>query len=300
MARAVGIHLIIATQRPSVDVITGLIKANFPSRIAFAVTSQIDSRVILDVPGAERLLGRGDMLFMAPDAGKLERLQGTFLDDDEINRIVRYWKGFRTLDDRALGSQDSQAWQSGAAPLADDDDLGLEAPQTGKRATHSVNKPVPSLPDPALPTTGLQQVPLFDQIEAMKTADARDDLFDEAMRVVKETGRGSVSLLQRRLRIGYNRASRIVDQLEEAGLLGPDQGNSMGRVVYLSEGEERPGAATPLPPHQESAQEIRPRIIGEAGAAPTNDDGLDFDDEFDDVFDDDDSRPGGERTRVWM
>jgi S-DNA-T family DNA segregation ATPase FtsK/SpoIIIE len=295
MARAVGIHLIIATQRPSVDVITGLIKANFPSRIAFAVTSQIDSRVILDVPGAERLLGRGDMLFMAPDAGKLERLQGTFLDDDEINRIVRYWKGFRTLDDRALGSQDNQAWQSGAAPLADDD-LGLEAPQTGKRASSSVHKPVPSLPDPALPTTGLQQVPLFDQIEALKTADARDDLFDEAMRVVKETGRGSVSLLQRRLRIGYNRASRIVDQLEEAGLLGPDQGNSMGRVVYLGEGEERPGAVTPLPPRQENAQEIRPRIIGEAGTVPTTDDDLDFDDEFDD----DDSQPGGERTRVWM
>ncbi len=92
MARAVGIHLIIATQRPSVDVITGLIKANFPARIAFAVTSQTDSRVILDVPGAERLLGRGDMLFMAPDASKLERIQGTYLSDDEINKLVRYWQ----------------------------------------------------------------------------------------------------------------------------------------------------------------------------------------------------------------
>ncbi|NJN83212.1 MAG: DNA translocase FtsK, partial [Caldilineaceae bacterium] len=92
MARAVGIHLIIATQRPSVDVITGLIKANFPARIAFAVTSQIDSRVILDIPGAERLLGRGDMLFMAPDTSKLERLQGTYLHDDEITRVVRYWR----------------------------------------------------------------------------------------------------------------------------------------------------------------------------------------------------------------
>ncbi len=98
MARAVGMHLIIATQRPSVDVITGLIKANFPTRIAFAVTSQTDSRVILDTPGAERLLGRGDMLFMPPDSSKLERLQGTYLNDDEINRIVRYWKGIRSLD----------------------------------------------------------------------------------------------------------------------------------------------------------------------------------------------------------
>ena len=100
MARAVGIHLIIATQRPSVDVITGLIKANFPSRIAFAVTSQIDSRVILDVPGAERLLGRGDMLYMAPDASKLERLQGTWLTEDEISRVIRYWKGVRSFEDR--------------------------------------------------------------------------------------------------------------------------------------------------------------------------------------------------------
>ncbi|RME50634.1 MAG: DNA translocase FtsK, partial [Caldilineae bacterium] len=98
MARAVGIHLIVATQRPSVDVITGLIKANFPARIAFAVTSQTDSRVILDVPGAERLLGRGDMLFMAPDASKLERLQGSFLSEEEIGRIVRYWKGIRSLE----------------------------------------------------------------------------------------------------------------------------------------------------------------------------------------------------------
>src|SRR5690606_23528813 len=99
MARAGGIHLIIATQRPSVDVITGLIKANFPARIAFAVTSQVDSRVILDVPGAERLLGRGDMLFMAADANKLERIQGTFVSDEEISRAIRYWKGIRSLEE---------------------------------------------------------------------------------------------------------------------------------------------------------------------------------------------------------
>jgi S-DNA-T family DNA segregation ATPase FtsK/SpoIIIE len=107
MARAVGIHLIIATQRPSVDVITGLIKANFPARIAFAVTSQTDSRVILDIPGAERLLGRGDMLFMAPDASKLERIQGTYLSDDEINKLVRYWKGIRTYEGSQLRIDDT-------------------------------------------------------------------------------------------------------------------------------------------------------------------------------------------------
>ena len=93
MARATGIHLVLATQRPSVDVVTGLIKANFPARIAFAVTSQVDSRVILDTPGAEQLLGRGDMLFMAPDASKLQRLQGCFVSDHEAHRLVDYWKG---------------------------------------------------------------------------------------------------------------------------------------------------------------------------------------------------------------
>ena len=97
MARAVGIHLVIATQRPSVDVVTGLIKANFPARIAFAVTSQVDSRVILDTPGAEQLLGRGDMLYMAPDASKLQRLQGCFVSDRETTRLVGYWKGARTF-----------------------------------------------------------------------------------------------------------------------------------------------------------------------------------------------------------
>ncbi len=101
MSRATGIHLILATQRPSVDVVTGLIKANFPARIAFAVTSQIDSRVILDTPGAEALLGRGDMLFMRPDSSKLERLQGCFVSDGELEKLVRYWKGVRVTDGSA-------------------------------------------------------------------------------------------------------------------------------------------------------------------------------------------------------
>jgi len=288
MARAVGIHLIIATQRPSVNVITGLIKANFPSRIAFAVTSQIDSRVILDVPGAERLLGRGDMLFMAPDAGKLERLQGTFLDDDEINRIVRYWKGFRTLDDHTAGGQEDQMWQSGAGDM--DEGLALAEPTisaTTTIASATTKTALPTIPEPTLPTSGLQQPQLFEQIEAMKTADARDDLFEEAVRVVKEAGRGSVSLLQRRLRIGYNRAGRIIDQLEEAGLLGPDQGGSMGRVVYLEEGKERPAGTAATPPNP---TERSPRVIGQEEDAAVDDEG----------DEDDDDQPGGERTRVWM
>jgi len=237
MARATGIHLIIATQRPSVDVITGLIKANFPSRISFAVTSQIDSRVILDIPGAERLLGRGDMLFMAPDAGKLERLQGTWLSDDEINKVVRYWKGIRILESQPV------AWQleEPAANPATDPAL---PPMAG---------PSPDLTAPvmgagtAAPAVGLQRLPaqsgvrtgtpsaseqpLFEQIEALKAMDGRDVLFEDALRTVQEAGKGSVSLLQKKLRIGYGRASRLIEQLEEAGVVGPDQGGTVGRPL---------------------------------------------------------------------
>ncbi|MEZ4674496.1 MAG: DNA translocase FtsK [Caldilineaceae bacterium] len=292
MARAVGIHLIIATQRPSVDVITGLIKANFPARIAFAVTSQTDSRVILDVPGAERLLGRGDMLFMAPDAGKLERLQGTFLDDEEINRIVRYWKGFRTLPDRPVDARQRDArtgdehkdvpWDTGET-TGGGDPLLSDPSQSVKRALPMT--PQPSIPDPRLPTTGLQQAPLFAQIEALKSADERDELFEDALRVVKETGRGSVSLLQRRLRIGYNRASRIIDQLEEAGLLGPDQGGSMGRVVYLdAEGQ----SAAPV------AQTNQPRVVGSDESTSDEEDA-----DVDGALEDDDPADGP-RPRIWI
>ncbi|MBX3010309.1 MAG: hypothetical protein KF832_02335 [Caldilineaceae bacterium] len=255
MARAVGIHLIIATQRPSVDVITGLIKANFPSRIAFAVTSQTDSRVILDVPGAERLLGRGDMLFMAPDASKLERLQGTFLNDEEINRIIRYWKGFRTLEDR---SNPWPASPSTTGELADP----LTPPDSQEFYKTSAASPAATLP-----MTGLSQAPLFEQIEAMKVVDGRDELFEDAVRVVRETGRGSVSLLQRKLRIGYNRAARLVDQLEEAGILGPDQGGATGREVL----------GQPLNDDIADDEPLKPRIIGGAG-------------------DDDDAPP----PRIWM
>jgi S-DNA-T family DNA segregation ATPase FtsK/SpoIIIE len=139
-----------------------------------------------------------------------------------------------------------------------------------------------------LPATGLQQAPLFEQIDALKSAEARDELFEEAARVVKESGRGSVSLLQRRLRIGYNRASRIVDQLEEAGLIGPDQGGSMGRVVYLASEEDQGNAAT------NRGGSGQARVIGEAEAAD-NDDDLAFDDAADD-----EGHPGGARPRVWM
>jgi DNA segregation ATPase FtsK/SpoIIIE, S-DNA-T family len=164
LARATGIHLVVATQRPSVDVLTGLIKANFPTRIAFAVTSQVDSRVILDTVGAERLLGRGDMLYLPPDSGKPIRLQGTYVSDDEIESLVAYWRG--------LGR-----------PQYDDDDLA---------EVENLGRPVE--PD-------------------------ADDLYDRAVAVAQESRRISVSLLQRRLGIGYPRAARLVDLLEERGIV---------------------------------------------------------------------------------
>ncbi len=207
MARATGIHLIIATQRPSVDVVTGLIKANFPARIAFAVVSQVDSRVILDTPGAERLLGRGDMLLMRPDSSKLERLQGAWVSDRELERLVRYWKGVRVLEGA------NQAGLSGVRGLA-------TAP-------------------PLEPGQAVQQ-PLWEEmIERERKAAQRDDLYEQAVAVVREAGRASVSLLQRRLRIGYSRAARLIDMLEEEGVIGPDEGGTHGRRVLLMGDEEQ-------------------------------------------------------------
>ncbi|MCO6450213.1 MAG: DNA translocase FtsK 4TM domain-containing protein [Caldilineales bacterium] len=209
MARATGIHLVIATQRPSVNVVTGLIKANFPSRVAFAVTSQIDSRVILDTPGAERLLGRGDMLFMRPDSAKLARLQGAFVSDAEVQRLVRYWRG--------LGSAPTGGMQpTGDSSFVDDDEF-------------------------AQPGEPEVQRPLWDEVIAQAEEQAnRDVLYDDAVAIVQESGRASTSLLQRRLRIGYTRAARLIDMMEENGLVGPDQGGSRGREVLEMEdvGEE--------------------------------------------------------------
>jgi S-DNA-T family DNA segregation ATPase FtsK/SpoIIIE len=257
MARAVGIHVIIATQRPSVDVITGLIKANFPSRIAFAVSSQIDSRVILDEPGAERLLGRGDMLYRPPDAGRPERVQGTYLNDEEINRVVRYWKGIRSLEG---GSLEGGTLEDRTSSLSEEtmrpEPSGLRLPQS---------QPAGSLEPPGQPA-------LFAEIEEMQAHAARDELFDEAVRIVEAAGRGSVSLLQRKLRIGYSRASRLVDQMEETGVLGPDQGGNHGRAVLTPNApgitpgpspRPSPGMAPGMPSTMPASQP--PRIIGGAG-----------------------------------
>ncbi len=193
MARATGIHLLIATQRPSVDVVTGLIKANFPARIAFAVASGVDSRVILDQPGAERLLGRGDMLFQSPDSPAPVRLQGVFVSDTEINRLVEYWR--------------TQA--------------GASSPYAALGA--------PGAPADALPSgIPLKQVPMFEEMEAEIKG---DPLLNDAIDLVRREGRASVSMLQRRLRIGYTRSARLVDTLEEKGIIGPPEGATGVRQV---------------------------------------------------------------------
>ncbi len=181
LSRATGIHMVLATQRPSTDVVTGLIKANFPARIAFAVASNTDSRVILDQPGAERLLGRGDMLFQAPDAPSPVRLQGVFVSDLEINRLVEFWKN-----------------QSGVNPQPSEGIGG----QPGEGAA---------------PGTPLKQVPMFEDITAPKG----DMMLDDAIDIVRREGRASVSMLQRKLRVGYTRAARLVDSMEEKGIVGP-------------------------------------------------------------------------------
>jgi S-DNA-T family DNA segregation ATPase FtsK/SpoIIIE len=177
MGRATGIHLVIATQRPSVDVVTGLIKANFPARISFAVTSQVDSRVILDRPGAESLLGRGDMLFTAPQRAAPTRLQGCFVSDEEIERLNAFWRGQKEEDD----------------------------------------------PQPSAPWVGGEEV------------EGGDDLLERAIEVTRGRGRISTSFIQRQLKIGFPRAARLMDLLEEQGIVGPDEGAGRGRAV-LSDG----------------------------------------------------------------
>lgn len=197
LARATGIHLVIATQRPSVDVITGLIKANIPTRISFMVSSAVDSRTIIDMGGAERLLGRGDMLYLPADAGRPERIQCAFLADDEAETLVQFWR--QQVTDRAT----------------------TLAPQGV---------------DPALASTTPVIEPGWELKE--QTSDdfeLDDDLLDEAEEVVREYGKASISLLQRRLRIGYSRAARLIDLLEERGIIGHSEQGGRAREVFDDE-----------------------------------------------------------------
>jgi DNA segregation ATPase FtsK/SpoIIIE, S-DNA-T family len=177
MARATGIHLVIATQRPSTDVVTGLIKANFPARLAFSVASGVDSRVILDLPGAETLLGRGDMLFLNPEVGNPVRAQGVMVTDQEIERVISHWQK--------------------AAPQSD------------------------------------RQSPWESMLNESLAEGGNDVLIEQAITVLKKERRASASMLQRRLRIGYPRAARLLDQLEESGVVGPSMGGGRDREVLL-------------------------------------------------------------------
>ncbi|MBC7236392.1 MAG: DNA translocase FtsK 4TM domain-containing protein [Chloroflexi bacterium] len=209
MARATGIHLVIATQRPSVDVVTGLIKANFPARIAFAVSSAVDSRVILDTPGAEKLLGRGDALYMAPDAPGLLRLQGCYVSDEELNRLIDFWK--------------AQA-----------------SPPTSAPASALVRPPTPTVERAPI------QQPLWPEPKPAK-GDDRDPLLLDAIRLVVEEQRASVSYLQRSLRIGYTRAARLLEMLEAHGIVGPAHGELRVRQVLVSSWEDLPQDLRPSP-----------------------------------------------------
>ena len=182
MARATGIHLVVATQRPSTDVVTGLIKANFPARLSFAVASSVDSRVILDATGAESLLGHGDMLFVPPEASAPLRAQGVMVSDQEVEKVITYWQK--------------------AYP-----EIQEEAP------------------------------PWVEQLKQEAILADRDGLIEEAIKIVSETQRASASLLQRRLRIGYPRAARLIDELDDLGIIGPPQGGGREREVLIDRRE---------------------------------------------------------------
>ena len=184
MARAAGMHLIVATQRPSVDIITGVIKANIPSRIAFAVSSQFDSRTILDMSGAEKLVGKGDMLFNPLGMGKPVRVQGTFVSDSEVHSVIEHVKS--QVEEVEYSGDVISTIEKGNLPQSKDDDA--------------------------------------------------DELLSEAIECVVTAGQASVSMLQRRFRIGYNRAARIVDMMEARGIVSPQDG-SRPRQVLLSEEE---------------------------------------------------------------
>ncbi|MDW8065088.1 MAG: DNA translocase FtsK [Anaerolineae bacterium] len=197
MARATGIHLVIATQRPSVDVVTGLIKANFPARIAFAVASSVDSRVILDMPGAETLLGRGDMLFLPPDLGKPVRVQGAYVSDAEVERVVRFWK------ERYADEQPEPApWEGMVTSL----EVG-----SGRSVSRSD----------------------FEEED-------EETLLREAIELIKRHRGASTSLLQRKLRIGYPKAARLMDRLEELGIIGPPEPSGRLRPLLIPDHWEPP------------------------------------------------------------
>ena len=320
MARATGIHMVIATQRPSVDVVTGLIKANFPARIAFAVASSTDSRVILDTTGAERLLGQGDMLFQSPDAAAPVRLQGCFVSDGELQKLISYWQTARRTQfiaapgsppagtdgpsqsvilpvptNAGRGAADGtpttvsptartrpgapvvpppvdhlnapeptdappppqrRAPRIPTAPPAEQAwEPTFVAPTPGKKTTDdearasTADRRPPPDSEPEVdfepyvsPSSGVTQQPLWEALQEMEneggdTNEGDDELLPEAIALVRSLNKASTSLLQRRFRIGYTRAARLMDELEEQGIIGPPTGTSKAREVFGGEGK---------------------------------------------------------------
>jgi S-DNA-T family DNA segregation ATPase FtsK/SpoIIIE len=185
MARAAGVHLILATQRPSVDVLTGIIKANFPTRLSFQVSSKTDSRTIIDTNGAENLLGSGDMLFLPPGTAKLQRIHGAYISESELVRITDFLRNQRS-------------------------------PEYDENVTEAV----------ALSSEGTN------------TAEEYDEKYDEAVALITETRQASISMIQRRLRIGYNRAARIIEMMEKEGIVGPSDGAKPREVLVRGYGKQ--------------------------------------------------------------
>ena len=194
--RAAGMHLVIATQRPSADVITGLMKANIPSRIAFAVASAMESRIILDTAGAEKLVGKGDMLYAPLGQGKPKRVQGCFITDDEVQEVVTFIKRSNTAEysDEVMAEIDKKAAESGKGKEAASANVAADAP-----------------------------------------GDDGDEMLPAAVEVILETGQASVSMLQRRLKLGYARAARIMDEMEERGIVGHFEGSKPRQLLITKE-----------------------------------------------------------------
>jgi S-DNA-T family DNA segregation ATPase FtsK/SpoIIIE len=226
MARATGIHLILATQRPSVDVVTGLIKANFPARIAFTVATSVDSRVILDGPGAEKLLGRGDMLVVTPEQSAPMRAQGCYLGPEEIERVVRHWRG-QLGDQVAASASPHPATSSAAAPTS-----GAFVSAGG--ALHPQQAGAPEASIFGAPPTWEEARALSEAAGEVGASSRDDRLFNEAVATVRLQGKASISLLQRRLRIGYTRAARLIEEMEERGIVGPAVPGQQHREVLNS------------------------------------------------------------------
>ena len=219
-ARAVGIHLVLATQRPSVNVITGVIKANVPARLAFAVSSLTDSRVILDQPGAERLVGKGDMLLLGPSSSAPHRIQGCWVEEDEVRSIVKHWTD-QAPDFVADDSVETHGDESGAdvVPLP-------------------TSLPAADAPPPSLGAAPAAPAPSLDDAITAAPPDVDDDgdeLLGQAMELVVQTQLGSTSMLQRKLRVGFARAGRIMDLLEEKGVVGPSTGSKAREVLLTPE-----------------------------------------------------------------